>query len=81
VSRTASSSSDPGNRPYTDEQEACAKKLLSSFKKSHYEALGLKKSATESEIKKAYRKLALQLHVSRPCSSSALCHAFISDSF
>jgi hypothetical protein len=71
VSRSASSSSEPGTRPYSDEQEACAKKLLANFKKSHYEALCLKKNATDSEIKKAYRKLALQLHPDKNSAPSA----------
>ena len=33
-----------------------------SQKRDYYEVLGLSKGATESEIKKAYRKLALKFH-------------------
>ena len=33
-----------------------------SQKRDYYEVLGLSKSASESEIKKAYRKLALKYH-------------------
>lgn len=36
--------------------------LKKSQRKDYYKILGLSKSATDSEIKKAYRKLALQYH-------------------
>ena len=38
---------------------------------SHYELMGLEPSATEEEIKAAYRVLALKLHPDRDASSYA----------
>lgn len=38
---------------------------------NHYEALGLEKNASDSEIKKAYRKLSLQYHPDRNSSEEA----------
>ncbi|KAF9082123.1 hypothetical protein BGX23_012785 [Mortierella sp. AD031] len=51
----------PAEREYTPEQAAAVKKIRSSGG-DFYKVLGINKDATEAEIKKAYRKLALQMH-------------------
>lgn len=50
----------PAEPDYTAEQLAAVKRIKGS--KDYYEILGVNKDATDSDIKKAYKKLALQLH-------------------
>jgi len=45
---------------YTQEQVTAVKKIKSS--KDYYEILNVKKDATDTDLKKSYRKLALQFH-------------------
>ncbi|KAG6619378.1 DnaJ subfamily B protein [Phytophthora cinnamomi] len=58
-SPSRSPSSEP-SRPYTAEQLQMVRKIKAC--KNHYEVLAVQQSATENEVKKAYRKLALKLH-------------------
>lgn len=54
-----SPSSEP-SRPYTADQLQMVRKIKAC--KNHYEVLAVQQTATENEVKKAYRKLALKLH-------------------
>ncbi|KAI7907551.1 uncharacterized protein BX663DRAFT_539037 [Cokeromyces recurvatus] len=53
---------DGSNREYHSLLRKAELELKKSQRKDYYKILGLTKSATETEIKKAYRKLALQYH-------------------
>jgi len=60
-SRSSPSSSPTSEAPsYTAEQLQAVKKVRGC--KDYYEILGVTKEATDSELKKAYRKMALQFH-------------------
>ncbi|XP_058940298.2 dnaJ homolog subfamily B member 12-like [Pocillopora verrucosa] len=52
--------SAPEEKNYTPEQVEAVKKIKKC--KDYYEILGVNKEATEPELKKAYKKLALQFH-------------------
>lgn len=51
---------EPASNDYTQEQIEAVKKIKQC--KDYYEILGVTKEATDSDLKKAYRKQALQFH-------------------
>lgn len=57
---SSSTQTSGASNEYTREQVDAVKKIMRC--KDYYEILGISKDATDSDLKKAYRKLALQFH-------------------
>lgn len=60
---------EPSAPQYTNEQSEAVKRIKGC--KDYYEILGVNKDATDSDIKKSYKKLALQLHPDKNKSPGA----------
>lgn len=57
---TQTKPNEPTPSDYTKEQKELCERILRC--KDYYEVLSISKEATDSEIKRSYKKLALQLH-------------------
>jgi len=58
-------------RPYTEEEVVACRAIIHSKKKGHYEVLSISRTATDDEIKKSYRKLALRFHPDKNAAPQA----------
>jgi len=65
--------SPPAERPLREqartELDACERQLAREPHKSHYQVLGLERTASQADIKKAYRKAALESHPDKHASA------------
>jgi DnaJ-domain-containing protein 1 len=64
-STNGTTATSPGGRAYTSEQVQIVRHVLKAKeggRGAHYRVLGISSNATESDIKKAYRKLSLKVH-------------------
>lgn len=62
ITMTRTVQQDRSNRDVSRALAEAKKQLKMSKRKDYYKILGVSRDAGESEIKKAYRKLALQYH-------------------
>jgi DnaJ family protein B protein 12 len=71
--RTTTNTHSTSSHDYTPEEAEAVRKIKTC--KDLYEILGVSKSATEADLKKAYRKLALQFHPDK-CKAPGATDAF-----
>jgi DnaJ family protein B protein 12 len=70
VKMSSSSSQESIEREYTDDQLQAVKRVNENSE-DYYKIFGLSKDATENDIKKAYKKLALSVHPDRNAAPGA----------